>query len=84
MTLTGNIDPVSVVEKLRKMCHTEIVSVGPAKEERKKQDDQKNKPDPKVIVPVPCDVYGYNCYYSTPQYYYVSPVEEDPRGCVIC
>ncbi|KAL9317603.1 hypothetical protein ACSQ67_014120 [Phaseolus vulgaris] len=36
LTLTGDIDPVQVVAKLRKFCHTEIVSVGPAKEEKRK------------------------------------------------
>ncbi|TKY45257.1 25S rRNA (uracil2634-N3)-methyltransferase [Spatholobus suberectus] len=34
MTLSGDIDPVSAVTKLRKWCHTEIVTVGPAKEEK--------------------------------------------------
>ncbi len=28
----GDIDPVDVVNKLRKLCHTEILSVGPVKE----------------------------------------------------
>ncbi|MCD7469422.1 hypothetical protein HAX54_008469 [Datura stramonium] len=31
LTITGNIDAVSLVSKLRKLCHTDIVSVGPAK-----------------------------------------------------
>uniref|UniRef100_A0A2N9H2Y7 R13L1/DRL21-like LRR repeat region domain-containing protein n=1 Tax=Fagus sylvatica TaxID=28930 RepID=A0A2N9H2Y7_FAGSY len=31
-TVTGDIDPVDVVNKLRKLCHTEILSVGPVKE----------------------------------------------------
>ncbi|TKY51344.1 Inositol-pentakisphosphate 2-kinase 1 isoform 2 [Spatholobus suberectus] len=34
LTLTGDIDPVQVVAKLRKFCHTEMVSVGPAEEEK--------------------------------------------------
>uniref|UniRef100_A0A2N9J1E4 HMA domain-containing protein n=1 Tax=Fagus sylvatica TaxID=28930 RepID=A0A2N9J1E4_FAGSY len=32
LTVTGDIDPVDVVSKLRKLCHSEILSVGPAKE----------------------------------------------------
>ncbi|GJU65559.1 heavy metal-associated isoprenylated plant protein 39-like protein, partial [Tanacetum coccineum] len=36
LTVTGDVDPVTVVSKLRKICHTEIVSVGPAKEPEKK------------------------------------------------
>ena len=75
LTLTGDIDAVHVVAKLRKFCHTEIVSVGPAKEEKKeepkKKDDQKkeNKPDNKkesakenVIDPLK--------FYETHAYYY--------------
>ncbi|KAE9617396.1 hypothetical protein Lal_00034510 [Lupinus albus] len=37
ITLIGDIDPVKVVRKLRKLCHVEIVSVGPAKEEKKEE-----------------------------------------------
>ncbi|KAK7391321.1 hypothetical protein VNO78_19735 [Psophocarpus tetragonolobus] len=49
LTLTGDIDPVKVVAKLRKFCHTEIVSVGPAKEEKKEapKKDDKKKEEPK-------------------------------------
>ena len=47
LTLIGDIDPVRVVAKLRKICHADIVSVGPAKEEKKeepkkKEDDKKD------------------------------------------
>ncbi|GKV31226.1 hypothetical protein SLEP1_g39938 [Rubroshorea leprosula] len=31
LTLTGSVDPVLVVKKLRKTYSTDIVSVGPAK-----------------------------------------------------
>ncbi|KAL9999256.1 hypothetical protein Hdeb2414_s0012g00377541 [Helianthus debilis subsp. tardiflorus] len=36
LTVIGDVDPVSVVSKLRKICAAEIVSVGPAKEPEKK------------------------------------------------
>ncbi|CAH1445527.1 unnamed protein product [Lactuca virosa] len=39
LTVTGDVDPVTIVSKLRKICHTEIVSVGPAKEPEKKKED---------------------------------------------
>ncbi|XP_047967571.1 heavy metal-associated isoprenylated plant protein 39-like [Salvia hispanica] len=45
LTVTGDIDPIDVVAKLRKICYTEIISVGPAKEEKKK--DEPKKEDPK-------------------------------------
>uniref|UniRef100_A0A803MKT6 HMA domain-containing protein n=1 Tax=Chenopodium quinoa TaxID=63459 RepID=A0A803MKT6_CHEQI len=47
LTLTGDIDPVALVRKLRKVYHTEIVSVGPAKEPEKKKDEPKNQEDNK-------------------------------------
>ncbi|KAH7834130.1 hypothetical protein Vadar_012978 [Vaccinium darrowii] len=36
MTVIGAIDPVTVVAKLRKFCHTEIITIGPAKNLRRK------------------------------------------------
>ncbi|XAR53614.1 hypothetical protein NMG60_11022234 [Bertholletia excelsa] len=42
LTLTGEIDPVTIVAKLRKLCDTTIVSVGPAKEEKKKDEPKKD------------------------------------------
>ncbi|XP_027103697.1 uncharacterized protein [Coffea arabica] len=47
LTVVGDIDPVGIVSKLRKLCHTEIVSVGPAKEPEKKKDESQKKDDPK-------------------------------------
>lgn len=45
LTVTGDIDPITVVGKLRKVCHTEIVTVGPAKEpEKKKEEPKKEEP----------------------------------------
>ncbi|XP_075497511.1 heavy metal-associated isoprenylated plant protein 39-like [Primulina tabacum] len=50
LTVVGDIDPVQVVAKLRKSWHTEIVTVGPAKEPEKKKDskDSGKKDDPKM------------------------------------
>ena len=41
LTVVGDIDPVEVVSKLRKVWHTEILTVGPAKEPEKKKEDGK-------------------------------------------
>ena len=80
LTVTGDIDPVDVVNKLRKLCFTEIVSVGPAKEEKKKEepkkDDKKKDAKEEPIV--------YPIVYSPYIPYYVRSVEEDPNACVIC
>nr|AFK37277.1 unknown [Lotus japonicus] len=93
MTLIGDIDPVKVVGKLRKLCHADILSVGPAKEEKK---DEKKKEEGKKPVEKKKDpkeemaeiVRAYENYYSQMRqpnpYYYYRTVEEDPNGCVIC
>ncbi|MFQ6643503.1 hypothetical protein Gotur_018099 [Gossypium turneri] len=96
LTLTGDIDPVVAVRKLRKVCYTEIVSVGPAKEPEKekvacmpcpvKKPADTSKDPPKGVV------IKYVYRPSMPQYYppvpdyhsYGKSVEEDPAGCVIC
>ena len=91
LTLTGDIDPVHVVGKLRKWCHTEIVSVGPAKEEKKKEEPKKSddKKD-STKVPEPVKLYeAYPLYYQMRplqynQYHYVTSGDEYPSGCVIC
>ncbi|KAL2334791.1 hypothetical protein Fmac_016004 [Flemingia macrophylla] len=75
MTLSGDVDPVKAASKLRKLCHTEIVSV-----ETEKKEKEKEKEEP-VKLPVPL-------YYQVapPMYsrsYYVPSYEETPGGCVI-
>ncbi|CAM0902317.1 unnamed protein product [Alopecurus aequalis] len=91
MTVIGTVDPVRVVEKLRgKLFPTvNIVSVGPAKEEKKdgdkKDGDKKNgdKKDASKEV-----AYLPYWYAPPPQHphpcYFVPSAEEDPNSCVIC
>ncbi|KAL4384121.1 hypothetical protein GQ457_15G019480 [Hibiscus cannabinus] len=43
LTVTGTVDPVNVVSKLRKYWPTDIVSVGPAKEPEKKAEPKKEE-----------------------------------------
>ncbi|KAE8703667.1 putative disease resistance protein [Hibiscus syriacus] len=43
LTVTGTVDPVNVVSKLRKYWPTVIVSVGPAKEPEKKEEPKKEE-----------------------------------------
>ncbi|XVE58466.1 hypothetical protein DITRI_Ditri04bG0171700 [Diplodiscus trichospermus] len=93
LTLTGDIDPVEAASKLRKLCRTEIVSVGPAKEPEKKKEEPK-KEEPKKDPPKEPIPYPYTVLYHspTPAYYppvpdcytYGKSVEEDPAACVIC
>lgn len=68
LTLIGDIDPVKVVAKLRKFCHAEIISVGPAKEEKK--DEPKDSTKENVINPM---FYGADSVEGDPH----------PSRCVI-
>ncbi|KAI5400351.1 hypothetical protein KIW84_065295 [Lathyrus oleraceus] len=92
LTLIGDIDPYKVVAKLRKFCHAEIISVGPAKEEKKeepkkKEDDKKDST--KINIIDPFMFYGTHAYYNHQMkqqynpYYGAVSVEEDPNSCVI-
>ncbi|XP_068651050.1 heavy metal-associated isoprenylated plant protein 39-like [Aristolochia californica] len=92
LTVIGDVDPVNVVSKLRKVCRTDIDSVGPAKEPEKKKDEPK-KEEPKKTEEKKKNpneqiaelVKAYEAYntYKTP-HYYVQCVEENPNVCVIC
>ncbi|KAA8539962.1 hypothetical protein F0562_026654 [Nyssa sinensis] len=88
LTVTGDIDPVTIVAKLRKLCHTEILTVGPAKEPEKKKEepkkaDEKKKDSKDDKSPhVPPYLQGY--YIQPPYYYYRNAEDQDPNACVIC
>ncbi|KAL7107038.1 hypothetical protein ACP275_06G028900 [Erythranthe tilingii] len=89
LTVTGDIDPVAVVARLRKICYTEIVSVGPAKEPEKKKEEPK-KEEPKKEEPKKADekkkdgpkedpahlIKAYQAYYQQPYYY--QPYQQPP------
>ena len=83
MTIIGVVDPVEVVEKLRKLWRADIVSIGPKeepkkdekKEEPKKEEPKKEEPkkeEPKSSNPPSNALYGI---YTT---------EDDPNACAIC
>jgi len=46
ITVIGEADPVSLTIKLRKFGFTELLSVGPAKEEKKEEKKDEKKPAP--------------------------------------
>ncbi|XP_026378962.1 heavy metal-associated isoprenylated plant protein 39-like [Papaver somniferum] len=91
MTVIGDVDPVEVVNKLRKHCHTTIISVGP-KEEPKKEEPKKEEPkkEPEKEEPPKCtpeqQLAAYISAYKAhnPPRYYVQSCEENPNACVIC
>ncbi|KAM1368675.1 hypothetical protein ACFX13_002077 [Malus domestica] len=86
LTVTGDIDPVDLVGRLRKLCRAEIVSVGPAKEEKKKEEPKKEETKPKDPKDQMAElIKAYQAYCPPmPAYYYVKSSEEDPSACVIC
>ncbi|XP_052208989.1 heavy metal-associated isoprenylated plant protein 12-like [Diospyros lotus] len=64
LTVTGDVDLVEVVDKLRRICHTEIVSFGPAKEEKKpkapeKKEEPKKTPEDEYVAWF-LKTYGYH------------------------
>ncbi|XP_074556066.1 heavy metal-associated isoprenylated plant protein 39-like isoform X2 [Curcuma longa] len=79
MTVIGSVDPVSVVTKLRKFWYTNIVSIGPAKEEKeepkkeeaKKEETKKEVPkkEPLESQMAPEFVNPYKIYYNPPMNY---------------
>ncbi|XP_042504608.1 heavy metal-associated isoprenylated plant protein 39-like [Macadamia integrifolia] len=82
LTVIGDVDPIDVVGKLRKLSHTDIVSVGPAKETEKKEEPKKT--EEKVIEWAKANEAYYNPYRT---HYYAQPIysaEENPNACVIC
>lgn len=80
LTVTGDIDPVIIVRKLKKLCCTELLSVGPAKEEKK---DVPKKVEPEKPIDVWRPYHSHYCPHQImPEYYFV---REDPNwfGCLL-
>lgn len=77
MTVIGHVDPVEVASKMRKPWGAQILTVGPAKEEKKeKKDDKDQIPDmiKHLYLSQYQTPYPMSCYY----------VDENPNSCVIC
>ncbi|KAI3408042.1 uncharacterized protein J3R85_020472 [Psidium guajava] len=75
LTVSGDFDPVKVVNKLKKSWRTEIVCVRSAKEDDGKKNDGRNEDL----------IKAYQAYYSPPlTYNYYMPPHEEPPNCVIC
>lgn len=88
MTVTGDVDSVKVAIKLKKFCHADILSVGPAKEEKKPDppkapENKDQKEDYAKALKMYEDYFRQLRQQPYPHYYYKT-VEENPNGCVIC
>ncbi|KAG6409305.1 hypothetical protein SASPL_127342 [Salvia splendens] len=91
MTVIGNVDPVEIVNKLKKSC-PQILTVGPAKEAEKKEGEKKEekkdekkddtkKSESEQIAELLKLYKNYNPCAT--QYYHVYSSEENPNACVI-
>ncbi|CAN1264496.1 Heavy metal-associated isoprenylated plant protein 12 [Linum perenne] len=94
LTVTGDFDPVKVVSKLRKLFHTDIVTVGePKKPEAKKETEEepeakkteeggKDKKNPEqVLVPYYYKPHPCGYYHNYGRCAYVA--NDEPNACVI-
>ncbi|XP_018729825.2 heavy metal-associated isoprenylated plant protein 12-like [Eucalyptus grandis] len=82
LTVSGDFNLVKVANKLREFWHTDIVSVGPAKEDDGKKDEGK-KEERKKDDQVANLIKAYQAYCPTPVTHYCVPPEGTPN-CVIC
>jgi len=86
MTVIGDADPVCLTVKLRKIGFTELLSVGPAKEEKKpeggKKEDKKEdgKKNEKKVEPATV-LYVSPSY---PPYPYTVVTDDYNPSCTIC
>ncbi|KAL2920767.1 Heavy metal-associated isoprenylated plant protein 12 [Bienertia sinuspersici] len=80
LTVIGDMDPTSVVKKLRKSYRAEILTFGPAKEPEKPKEQPKKPEEPKPVVQIVDIRYPMQTY----PHGFRSVVEEDPNACVIC
>lgn len=94
LTVVGDVDPIEIVSKLRKGWHADILTVGPAKDEKKeeagkkdegkkdeKKDEDKKKDTEKQIQELVDAYKAYNPHLT--KFYYVQSIEENPNACVI-
>ncbi|KAJ7952256.1 Heavy metal-associated domain [Quillaja saponaria] len=78
LTVFGDVDPASVVSKLRKLFHAEILTVGPAEELETEEDDIKEEDQIAELLKA---YKSYNPCMTT--YYHVSSAEKNPNACVV-
>ena len=81
LTVVGEVDITNMVEQLRKLCHTDLVSVGSPVESAEKKKTKKEEPKEKKDSNH--ESYG-NPAYTTVYYYDPVIVEEYPSDCIIC
>ncbi|GER26858.1 heavy metal transport/detoxification superfamily protein [Striga asiatica] len=86
LTVIGNVNPVDVMAKLKKFKNKELLSVGPAKEPKKKSVHEKKKHVnwPKEREPIAEPITLQKYYPCCTHHYYVHSFEENPNSCVIC
>ncbi|GLJ10201.1 hypothetical protein SUGI_0123930 [Cryptomeria japonica] len=90
ITVIGDVDPVCLASKLRKFGFTDLLSVGPAKEEKKegeKKEQKKPQGDAKKenkTEPPKVEVVYVPMSYNYRPYEYTIVRDEYRNSCVIC
>ncbi|GLJ10159.1 hypothetical protein SUGI_0123170 [Cryptomeria japonica] len=84
MTVIGDVDPVYLTSKLRKFSSAELVSVGPAKEEKKEGEKKEEKKPESDAKKNKAEAPKYEVVYVPPSYDSRAVSEENPNACVIC
>ena len=79
ITVIGEADPVDVAMKLRKFGYTELLSVGPAKEEKKTEGQKKEKKKAEIPTFVHVNSSSYEPYP-----YRVDREDYNSNICTIC
>ncbi|XP_026411325.1 heavy metal-associated isoprenylated plant protein 39-like [Papaver somniferum] len=78
LTVIGDVDAVTVVRKLRRHCHTNLVSVDQEKKKEEPKKEEPKKEEPKKVEPKkeepkkeePKKVEPYNPHIMPTPYYY--------------
>ncbi|CAE6236933.1 unnamed protein product [Arabidopsis arenosa] len=89
LTVVGEVDVPVIVMKLRKLCHTDIVSVDDVKPPEKKPEPEKPAPPiPAEFITYPMNyAYQYNPHHAYANSYYYQPYGNcrvvDEPNCVI-
>ncbi|XP_057842358.2 heavy metal-associated isoprenylated plant protein 39-like [Cryptomeria japonica] len=86
ITVIGAADPVFLTSKLRKFAYTELLTVGPTKEEKKEAPKQEQKKEEKKTEP-PATIFIHPSSYSYSHDHrpYQDPEDSDEYSyCTIC
>ncbi|XP_047312823.1 heavy metal-associated isoprenylated plant protein 2-like [Impatiens glandulifera] len=94
LAITGDADPIDVVDRCRKAAGrfvVEVVTIGPppkpqdqsAKKQEEKKPDEKKQPQMIAHYPCPCPLCSNNYHHYMPTYAHLTRWEEPQPFCTI-